>query len=476
MNRGRVSPAEARAQLLALANHVGYSHRTKDMLINQLLDAWLRYNLRPTILPNPQPVQAAATAVPPPPQQIICMMGNLMITVNARSYPIPLRVYVLMPCPLVSPLVQVSTYAGAVVPRNHPFVNSRTGYVDLSSPNLPPGIWRPGDHSIPQILLRLQTGFGVRPPLVEDPELVEKRTKSEQLTRMVQTRLMQETQKGQAEYAAAAQQLRELRRRNAQLVAERDRLAAREGSGVSRELASTREELLSVEALLREYGVVVVDSASLLMSSGGRGLTSSLSASGGTDIKLEELLMISSGHPLRDQLDDLRVEEMAMVDALAAGDEAFQRQQVSLDEYLPKTRELARQQCEIKTRLIKLGREMDAAVEADAKREALEAARSGMSGGGVGGGGGDGGGGYPDRATGGPTGAAWAAGAGGNAARGAAMSGLMRSQSKLVTSGILPVTAMPMHRGGSRAVAAAPPPPGPPTLGETRGELRSYAS
>lgn len=462
MNRGRITPAEARAQLLALVNHVGYSHQTKDMLINQLLDAWLRYHLRPTLLPSPQPKQTAATAVPPPPQQIICMMGNLAITVNARSYPIPLRVWVLMPCPLVSPLVQVSTYAGAVVPQNHPFVNSRTGYVDLSSPKLPPGIWRPGDNSIPQILLRLTNGFGMRPPLVEDPIYVEKRRKSAQLERMVQTRLAQETQQGQAEYVAAAQQLRDLRRKNAQLVAERDRLAALEGSGASKELASTREELLAVEALLREYGVVAADSAALLRSTGIRGLTSTLTPRCGADIKLEELLMISSGHPLRDQLDDLHVEEKAMDDALEAAEEAFRRQQVGLDEYLPKTRELARQQCEIKTRLIKLGHEMEAAVEADAKREALESARSGR-GGGVGGGGG-GGGGYPDRATGvvpGTAGPAAAAGAGGYGGRGAAMSGLMRSQSKLVTSGILPVKAMPLHRVGSRA----PPPPGPPPLG-----------
>lgn len=420
---------EARATLQSMANQCGYSHHTRAVLVSQMMDAWLRYRLRPMILPSPQAAPTSATAVAPPPQQIICMAGNLSISVGSRLYPIPLRVYVLMPCPLVSPLVYVAKYAGAVVPRDHPFVDPRTGYVDLTSHNLPPGGWRPGDNSIPQILMRLQRGFGMRSPLVEDPEYVEKREKSAQLTGMLQARLLQETQQGQAEYAAATRQLHELRQMNVQLVAKRDRLAAQEGSGASKELAVTRDELLRVEALLREYGVEA-----------------------GADIQLEDLLMISSGHPLRDQDDDLRVEILAVEDALVEADEAFGRKQVGLEEWLRKTRELATQKCQIKTRLIKLGREMDAAVEADAKREALEAARE-VGGGGSGSGGG---GGYADRPAGGFPGTD-------TASRNAAMSGLMRSRSKLVTSGILPVKHMPMHRGIGRAGGGAPPPPGPPS-------------
>lgn len=449
---------EARATLQVMVRRLGYPHQTEALIVSQLLDTWRYYRLRPVVLPNPQPLVVGPTGVAPPPQQIICMTGNLSILVSSRHYPIPLRVYVLMPFPHVNPLVYVAPYEGAVVPPNHPFVNSQSGLVDLTSPNMSQGIWRPTENSIPQLLRRLQEGFGMRPPLIEDPEYAEKREKAAKLSHMMQSRLQQETQRGQSEFVDTVRHLKLLRRKNIELSDERDKWAAQVGSGASKELALTRERLLRIEAQLREYGVEAgsgTGTAVVVMSSDVKGAPPVVVGEGaggiGADIQLEELLMISSGHPLRDQHDDLMVEEKAVEDALDEAEQAMRRKQVTLEEFLRKTKELATQQCQIKTRLIKLGKEMDAAVEADAQREALDAR------------------GASDRAV---SGLGGGPGPGGGAAGNGGMAGVLRSRSRLLTSGMLPLSHMPVHRGGP---GRPPPPPGPPPLGQARSRL-SFAS
>lgn len=333
---------DVHAQLRELVAKLGYPYPSRETVVSQLYQACMTYFLKPVVARDPTPPKEPAPGFPPTPSpNIVCLEGALTITYQNRGYQTPINLFVVLAFPFVFPLVYVRPYPGAVLRPNHPFVNSETGYVDLASPRLPPGIWRPNENSISGILMRLQVGFSQAPPLQEDPQYAERRRHVATLTPMVQQRMQQETEDAKKEFVGLQNTLRTLRQNDVTMSLNIRKQAAEAGGGVGSKLAAVRESAMRLDAQTKEYGV-----------------------DDGEDIDLDALLHLSADHPLREDRDRLEMEDKALDDALDAVSSALQENLISMDVFLKQTKALSAKQYHVRARMVKVGAEIAAMLEA----------------------------------------------------------------------------------------------------------------
>lgn len=347
-------------QLRDLVGRLGYPVAMQGTVLSQLQNACMTYRLKPVVVPDPTWRRPAVPGVAPQPtQNIICLQGKLTITVQNKGYQTPIQIYVLLSFPFVFPLVYVRPYPGAILRPNHPFVDSKTGFVDLSSRHLPPGIWRPNENTIGGILMRLQAGFSQAPPLQIDPKHAEHRRQVGNLTHIVQQRMQEETTSARREFLELQGTLRGLRASDVSMSMNIRQRAAESGGNTGMQLAAVREGRMRIQGQSQEYGV----------------------ETGDEEITLENLLRLSAGHPLRDERDDLEIEDKALSNTLEAISIALEEKLISMDVFLRQTKALATKQYHVRARMVQVGAEINAMIEAE---EANVAQRASSSGGGAG--------------------------------------------------------------------------------------------